>query len=57
MVYGKYKDARPISERMKCMLTTHTHTHTEGERERERGAIEETRALNNSLVLMPDNNL
>lgn len=34
----------------------HTHTHTEGERERERGAIEETRALNNSLVLIPDNN-
>ena len=33
MVHGKYKDAQPISERMKCMLTTHTHT--EGERERE----------------------
>ena len=54
MVYGKYKDTRHISERMKCMLTPHTRT--EGERERERGAIEETRTLNNSLVLIPNIN-
>lgn len=53
MLYGKYKDTRPISEWMNACLP-HTHTHRGSERER--GAIEETRTLNRSLFLIPDIN-